>query len=349
MTGDHRTNIKHDWEDLSTDHQIWATFGYDTPGSGSKPLARNSRTLLQLKAAVDIATKDAFSTGWLRTLEHIEGGPFPGPWLKLHKRSDVEAFLVEYDVARASPISHSILKTRVKALVESLSALNRKAYDKLIEELAQTHNYTHLLQIRFEAPSDDSLAASTNGSKNIPDVAILHKVAETDSKPLSQVSSTLVKPSGAVSSAVAIPTLPCLAKGAELDEKTQAYCRQYHRDQEALEKELRDAPVRPEDKKTYDSLFDWKPYADQRGWMKVTPITSGNYPQVFAILSRNKGWTMGPNMAKVLRGAIYNREKAREWYQRLPMNDPRRSEDDGHDNFLKVLKEGEAMLLSQSS
>lgn len=350
MTGDRRTNMNHDWEDLSTDHQIWATLGYETPASGCKPFARNSRTLLHLKAAVDIATKDALSSGWLRTLEQIEGGPFPGPWLKFHKRSEVEAFLVEYDVARATPISCDILRARVKALVESLSALNGKAYGKLIEELARTHNYVELLQLRFEDPSSESLADSKiNGPKSIPDVAIHHKAVETDNKPIPQASSTSVKSPGAASSAAAVRILPPLAKGAELDEKTQTYCRQYHRDQEALEKELYGAPVSPEDKQTYDSLFNWKHYADQRGYIKVNPITCDNYPRVFAILSRTKGWTVGPNMAKVLRGAIYNREKAREWYQRLPMNDPRRSEDDGHDNFLEVLKEGEAMLLGQSS
>lgn len=348
MTGDHRTNMNHDWDDLSTDHQIWTTLGYETPASGPKPFARNARTLLHLKAAVDIATKDALSSGWLRTLEQIDGGPFPGPWLKFHKRSEVEAFLVEYDVARASPISRNVLKDRVEALIGSLSALNRKAYDKLIEELAHTHKYVQLLQLRFEASSSDSLAASTNGAKSIPDVA-LHPKAADNKVPLSHANQISLKPVSALPPSAASPTLPPLAKGAELDEETHDHCRQYHRDQEVFEEQLRDAPVSPEDKKTYGSLFDWKPYTDQRGRSKVTPITCENYPRVFTILSRTKGWTMSPSMAKALRGAIYNREKVREWYRRLPVDDHRRSEDGGHENFLKVLREGEATLLGQSS
>jgi hypothetical protein len=143
-----------------------------------------------------------------------------------------------------------------------------------------------------------------------------------------------------------VPTLPL---GAELDDDTQECCRKYHRDQEAFEKEHRDAPVSPEKKKEYDSLFDWKPYTDSKGRSKITPITCDNYPRIFAILDRNPGWVMGEVMAKKLRGAIFNREKAQEWYQRLPVTDPRRGEDGGHRNFIKVLKEGEAILRKKSA
>jgi hypothetical protein len=145
------------------------------------------------------------------------------------------------------------------------------------------------------------------------------------------------------------PRLPTLPLGTELDEDTQDYCYQYHRDQEAFKEKLKQVPVSPDKKKEYDSLFDWKPYTDSKGRSKITPITCDNYPRVFAILDCNHGWVMGEVMAEKLRGAIFNREKAQEWYQRLPATDPRRGEDGGHRNFIKVLKEGEAILRKKSA
>lgn len=136
---------------------------------------------------------------------------------------------------------------------------------------------------------------------------------------------------------------------AELDEETRKYCTRYHRDQEAFEKELSSAPVSLDDKKAYDSLFDWEPYEDQRDRSKVTPISCDNYPRVFTILGRTEGWTMSTDMSSNLRSAIFNREQAQKWYQRLPANDPRRSGDKGHENIIKVLKEGEAILLRKDA
>jgi hypothetical protein len=314
MTGSNRTRINHDWDDLSTAEQVWAALEYEEPDL----YGRKERSFANLKAAIDIACKDALSLNWLRTLEQVEGGAFPGPWLKLHSRKQAEDFLIEYDAARASPISCNKMKVQVRALIESLRLLSPTAFDALLGQIARTHNYTHLL--------DNDVPTSSHSSS----------VAATE-------------PATSVRSVAPTPTVPTLPLGAELDDDTQECCRKYHRDQEAFEKELRDAPVSPEKKKEHDSLFDWKPYTDSKGRSKITPITCDNYPRIFAILDRNPGWVMGEVMAKKLRGAIFNREKAQEWYQRLPVTDPRRGEDGGHRKFIKVLKEGEAILRKKSA
>lgn len=53
---------------------------------------------------------------------------------------------------------------------------------------------------------------------------------------------------------------------------------------------------------------------------------------------------MPEEMAYDLRGAISGREGAQRWYQRLHPDDERRSEDDGHQNIIQILKEGRARL-----
>lgn len=349
FTGNDRTRIQQDWENLSPDYQIWINFGLLESVHDLKSLARNARSLLHLKAAITIACRDALSSGWLRTLEQVEveGGPFPGPWRRFHSRNEVEEFLVEYDVGRANAISRKVLEGRVTALIQLLPSLSQDAYENLIENIAKTHNYAYLLELRFETPSDDSPTAPSNGPKDFKVVPLHHKA--DDKHPGSPASSTSFKTTTTTPPAPALPTLPPLDNGAELDEETQECCRQYHRNQEAFEKELRDAPVSPEHKERYDSLFDWKPYTDQRGRSKVTPITCENYPRVFAMLKATKGWTMSDSMAKLLRGAIFNRAKAQQWYRRLPAEDPRRKDDSGHENILRVLRDGEALLLKPSS
>jgi hypothetical protein len=155
MTGNHRTKINHDWEDLSTANQIWTALRYDSIQSCSK----GERIHSNLKVAIDIACKDALSSNWLRTPEQIDGGAFPGPWLKLHSRNEVKSFLVEYDVARASPICYNKMKVQVKALIESLRLLSPTACDALAGQIARTHNYTHLLDSKTSAGSGSSSAA----------------------------------------------------------------------------------------------------------------------------------------------------------------------------------------------
>lgn len=135
----------------------------------------------------------------------------------------------------------------------------------------------------------------------------------------------------------------------ELDDKTQNFCRQYHRDQEEFEELLSDAPVPGGYKEQFDGLFNWARYTDKKGRSKATPISCDNYPRVFSIVSFIPGWMMPPKMAERLRGAISNREGAQKWYRRLHPADSRRGEDDGHSNIIKVLKDGEALLLKKSA
>jgi hypothetical protein len=344
MTGNHRTKINRDWEDLSTIDQIRTTLGYETDIAY---VSRDS-TLSNLKSAINIACKDAISSSWLRTPEQIDGGAFPGPWLKLRSRKQAEEFLIEYDVARASPICYNKMKVQVKALTESLRLLSPSVLDALVRQIARTHNYTHLLD-------DDAAEGPPTLSANVPDPP---NAAQNDTSSLRVAAKSLtVHPSKVTATesanhtpAVApSPRLPTLPLGTELDEDTQYYCYHYNRDQEAFEEKLKHAPMSPDKKKEYDSLFDWKPYLDQKGRSKITPITCDNYPRVFAILNGTPDWVMGEVMAKKLRGAIYNREQAQKWYERLPATDPRRDEDGGHRNFIKVLKEGEAILRKKSA
>jgi hypothetical protein len=331
MTGNHRTELSHNWEDMSTADQIYTSLGHNSLEVFN---GRGKRSFANLKAAVDIACRDALSSNWLRTLEQIGGGAFPGPWLKLHSRNEAEAFLIEYDVARASPISYNNMKVQVKALIESLRLLSPTAVDALIGQIARTHNYTYLLD-------NDATTGSPNSS--VANFQVPGAAQNQVEAPDAAATSPPISPRPtAVESATPFmapsPTLPPLPLGAELDEEMQEYYEQYHRDQEFFEKFIFYTYLPWQDEKEYKGLFDWEPYIDRNGRSKVRPITCDNYPSVFAILDRQPGWVMGPKLAKSLRGAISNREEVQKWYQRLPVIDPRRGKDGGHQNFTMYSK-----------
>ena len=101
MTGSYRTLLNHDWDNLSFYSQTLPTLS----NIGTLLGIRTGKTQLTLQAAVLLATRDAISQRWLRTREQVDGGTYPSPLMQLRSRGDVEDFLVEYDLTRASPIA----------------------------------------------------------------------------------------------------------------------------------------------------------------------------------------------------------------------------------------------------
>lgn len=142
MTGSHQTLINHNWDDLSTAEQVRTVLGYEAPSSDSSSVTKES-VLLNLKAAVEIATSDALAPGWLRTLDQIDGGTFPGPWVN---KSEVAEYLLKYDAVTKDFCGPKELQVRLQALTGLSSALSHSAMAGLTEHLARIHNFTYLLK-----------------------------------------------------------------------------------------------------------------------------------------------------------------------------------------------------------
>lgn len=66
-------------------------------------------------------------------------------------------------------------------------------------------------------------------------------------------------------------------------------------------------------------------------------------------MKNTPGWKPSPTLAKALRGTIFGREEAHEFYRRLPASDPRRDGDEKHQSIIDVFKEGEAVLLGDET
>lgn len=342
-----RTQIHHDWKTLPTVNEIGEVLGYMKPGDGYMSPGRNERTLLNLRVAVDVAIRDALSPGWLRTPEQIQGGAFPGPWLKPHSRNAVEAFLIEYDVARASPVGYKKMMMQVDALVKHLHAFSQPIHDNLIEQIARTHNYAHLLVNNSTTDLQGSSVASTvtprNDAKTLgPAVAS----PQTESSTAGVKGTAPVPPAAPVPSVTTEPSSSTSAEAAILERKARNLSCEYHRDQDILNKELYDAAVSSSDKERLRSLFRGGSGTVELAFPSM--LQASNYSDAFVILNRTPGWTMSPKMSQALRGTICKREEVHSLYERLSARGLSSGDDGGHVYFLNILKLGEAKLLTNS-
>lgn len=72
-----------------------------------------------LSAAVNIATEDALSPGWLRTREQIDGGAFPLQLLKCHTWATSETLLLDHHYAMMDPKRKADAQAAVKTLEDA--------------------------------------------------------------------------------------------------------------------------------------------------------------------------------------------------------------------------------------
>ena len=333
MAARHRTVIAHDSRRLADLPGIWSALGYQQDEPGSDTYKCEGRSLLTLRAAVDLATRDVTSRQWLRTREQVDGGPFPGPWLHLQSRDEVKAFLIEYDVARSRLLSEYELRTQTAALKEDLRSLSRPAYAGMIAQLARTHNYTSLLD-KYPKSGDlptktiatsptTSESASTDyfapkppvidrtGSNNealAPSTPATATTVSTSSRkrpredPVSNPGSrgrTLATTEATASSLSRVPSR----------RKVQDLVSQYHRNQRVFEEALYDYRTSvPVAKELFERLFGWESRHDQlERWLISLPLF--NYPRICAIIARISGFEPDPEMAETLRSLLFKREE----------------------------------------
>jgi hypothetical protein len=321
-----------------------------------------------------MATRDVSSQRWLRTREQVDGGTYLGPLMQLRSRGDVEDFLVEYDLARASPITEIQPNVKTSLLKDAFRLISRSAYEAMIDRLARIHNYTHLLDKYPATVVPESVATTAKSGTSKPSVVDTAKISAgipstpppteatgSSTKPLelitpaestvtltSKESRPVERPINATASSIQSPAAKVAPDVPTEGTSLQDVVSQYHQDQRSLEKQLYACRTSiPVGKDLFESFFNWD-VSDGLGRKKAAPIACKNYPRVFEIVRRIPGYTIDPKMVETLESSITKREEAQKFYQRMPIDDPRRMEDDGHQNMIDVLKAGKAMLLSNN-
>jgi hypothetical protein len=318
MTGKNRTVLAQASDRLADLPTIWSALEYEHTESDLNSNESKENAFLSLRAAIDMAVRDATSRQWLRTREQVDGGPFPGPWMHFQNRDDAEAFLIEYDVARAKSLAYAELLVQTATLKQSLRSLSRSTYDGTIAQLARIHNYTSLIE-KFPAP--------------VPHYSSAVRAEEEGDTRDTRLSNT-----------------PSRTSAEQRRNDIMALCDRYHAHQEEFETELFSTPVSAAEKAEFQNLFDSKSFIDkQTGRAKSNRIPKQNYSRVFKIVKDTSGWKPSATLAKALRSTISGREEAQEFYRRLPASDSRHDNDDKHQEIIDVFKKGEAMLLEDET
>jgi hypothetical protein len=371
MTGTNRTVLQHDWENLALAKQVIKGLRYTVDAYGA-----NERSVLQnLRAIGFMARRDSVNYRWLRTREQVDGGVYPGPLSRLRSRSEVEDFLIVYDIIRSGRTDG--LQPRLTALKENMRLISASAYDALILQLARIHNCTFLLD-QFSKPaatqtstptavsttSDFTSTKSTQAPANTQSIGTqtaIDLTASYDTFPApttpTQVTSTLAlsrkcpredspkTPESTAQAPVIAPTAYAPAESIRFspsktspNNRAQDLVTQYHSEQKLLERQLyacRHYMPKPADR--FVGLFNHETHG-KNPWR----ISLKNYPRVFEMVSRFPGYEDDmQQMAQTLRSVILGREEAEKLYRSFDASDS------GHENTIRVLKAGEVMLLRE--
>lgn len=316
--------------------------------------ALNQKTFCLLKVAVEMAVRDALAPGWLRTREQIDGGAFPGLWLKLPKDHEVTAFLLEYDVSRSHASSQTTWKAKVDVLMMSFFSMSQETRETQVRRLAAIHKYGSLLpkgstqrqssSLRIATisstrdavgPSYGRVITSTNAVASRPStrnaVGTVNRRVVTSTKAVATVATTTT-----VVPHVSRKITAMLALDEKPDHETWEHCRLYHEHQKAFERLLWQAcSVSVLGSGVFYGMFDF--VRDEHGQIAPAPSCCEDYEEIARGLCDIQGWAPDTKLTKTLKKTIHHREEAQPWYERLHTHDSRRNKIDGHRNFIDVL------------
>jgi len=275
-----------------------------------------------------MACDDATTSGWVRTREQIDGGPFrqPRPY---SSADEADTFLLELDQARTRIVPRPILEITLiheKARFRELPlrsrvafSVNRAQYHGLTSTLAGFPRFSNVVQQTKQTMKLLRLAsAEARVLKSIP----------PDSEFTYQ--APVVVPPGAVDMSHSVPSgrkEPKTGERPPLDLVITG--RSYSKAGRNISRRLVDFLVSKESswpKSERDDIGNSYTIEEH-----VEYGVSTRYPKMIscscfirlARKARQSGWVMDDELASLFITAITGRRKLREWHDRLPIDDPR--------------------------
>lgn len=327
-TGGQKTQLAHDWEDLSTAREVCVATGQCPSEERRYPFPS---ALDMLRAAFQLAVEDSLSPGWLRTPEQVDGGDFPGPWRTLHTPRDVMEFLIEYDASMQKSVSKSDLETKVKDMINALAIMSESVSNALLRESAILNNYTDLFNKWFTMPESKPLAVPRNQT-------IHCRYAERETTTPSSPESTLTLQARAKRKKFKRKKLPL---HATLPSEVSNSVKIYKINQDVFINLLSRTEPAAKDKDLFLQQFTF-------GMESVIDCKDIYFACKIARRSPKFVYRSHPQMARALGTAIASRQKAHNWYCRLPHEDPRCESNSGHLQFLEQLRKAQAVLIGDT-
>ena len=313
-------------------------------GCFSSSAAPGSKALNILRAAVKMATDDATPAGWMRTKEQIDRGPFNRlPAFGTADEADV--FLLELDLARAGPSSKRILEftfEHEKTRFMELPARMRVAFSA---NRAQYHGCTDFLNglSRFAHVKEQS-AQIVKLLRLASQEARVHKAAPPATECTYQV------PVAVMPGKIGMTNItPSDGDESEEDDELPLGLASVIRDYSKAGRDIStclvdfleaEMPSWPADvQNCIYGLYSTEEHTEDGVSTKYPKMKSNSAFKSIAREARQSGWIMNDEVAGWFITAITGRRELRNWYDRLPRNDPRFEANEQHEAWLQTMIE----------
>jgi hypothetical protein len=291
-----------------------------------------------MTAAVKRATDDATSSGWMRTKEQIDGGPFSQP-RTIRFEHNAALALVELDFARTAS-SEEFVDFAVDPDLFRYEDLPARIQVAITANTAQRHGLTKKLA---------KFPRHTNIQQQTPQTIKLVQIATAEAR-----VRKLIPPATDYTYQAPATTALCTARtrlsGRDKPGNGQPLPLNLAKTGRNYQKAGRNISTRLVE--VLESQFDSKPECvrtQTRAMYSTVEHTENGvtteYPKMkssgafknIASRIRQSGWVLDDEVAGWFITAIQGRRELRSWYDRLPSDDTRFKDNDKHEAWLQTI------------
>lgn len=288
-----------------------------------------------------MAVDDAINAGWVYAREQVDGGPFSQPQT-FATADEADMFLLELHLARTRPVTRRILglileheKARFQGLPPRLRiafSVNRAQDHDLTSSLDMFARFAHVEKQNVHTIRLIRLASAE---------ARLHRIVPPTNK-FQYIAPVVITGATGISDATT-STHEEFPIGEELPTHLKETARKYKK----VGREITTRLVRflnsqieswTEDKRAeVRDLYDLREYHDVD--VEYPKMKSSRAFEELARKLRQVGYTMDGLTARDFITVIKGHRKLRDWYDRLPKDDPRSADNQNHEAWLQTLIE----------
>lgn len=290
-----------------------------------------------------MATDDATTAGWARVEEEIDGGAFNQPQT-FATADEADLYLLELHLARTRPVTKQtldLLLKHEKARFRELPTMLRVAFSV---NRAQEYNLTSYLAMfpRFEHVEKQNVYTMKLIRIASAEARLYRRVPPMTKH---QYIAPVVVTGAMGTSDTSTSTQQRLPKGEELPldlKKIGGNYRKVGRSVSSRLVEFLESQMESwteTERAEVRGLYHTDEYMVHDFPVEYFKMNSNRSFVKLARKARQAGWTMDGQVARFFITAIEGRRKLRNWYDRLPEDDPRFEDNQNHEAWLQTMIE----------
>lgn len=327
----------------------------------------------KLVAVLKMAVSEATNATWLRAVEQLDGGDYPGPWRKLETSEKVAEFLFEHYLAVTKPLNMADIQALVTTQYDSFKQGNTSAEVckdsrlAVAKAYATTLGYTEMLAILSGDRGRRDIETSKCSTHQPIPPAIEARPLSTATAPAATSEprpGRLAKPepcatkeaglNSAPATSKAPPTPPTtpspppptktpvlgvpfpIRKGEPLPPKLIKVMDEYHRDGAQLNSKLA-ALVKPH----------FTPFQQSDMWKETGRLKCHYYKKIAKAIKGTLSADLTKKITTAMSVLINKRKELRSWHDALLVGDERRAKNEDHQLYIDTMTDARAILLAK--